>query len=495
MLGLFAAMLAQHQQQKYHLEELKKMTKRGRQETEPVELLTELALGAAKLQVLRSVIDLNIVDRLLLKHRNEESSDVRGIEVNELIGFVYRNTRQDSANSVKNSAPSDDFVDITKRLLRTASSMGLLDYPAPCAVDGSSSSRRRLVCVFANTVTAHLRRGGARGSAGQRNGGETAPADTLVSSAVLEKNQAVLGAFITTRSGPLAGGWLHLTDAIRSIGRVGTPTTTAFEIYHGTSAGAYFSVPGPNRADLARDALYERQTLCGKSTRRLFAAVLSSSRDDGTPLYSIATLASKSFVIVDVGSGADASDLTALTEVARERVVELSVVKTFEGIAFDVPQVASKGTENTIEGRSDGGLLSVRFVGGNFFKDVPFGDLFLLKNVLHAAGSDRIALRILDRLHEASMTQLAPSYVLVIDPVLDDQKENDDGSEASYSNLHDLNLFVTGGGRDRTMSQWYTLFGLSGFEVVRVTPASHLEGRPAPVLCRSSAFLLRPRSK
>ena len=68
----------------------------------------------------------------------------------------------------------------------------------------------------------------------------------------------------------------------------------------------------------------------------------------------------------------------------------------------------------------------------------------------------------------------------MIDPVL-----HENSSSVQY--LDDLNLFITGGGRDRTRFEWLMLFEKSGFKVMHIEVGSDS-------FCGSSVIILKKKA-
>ena len=167
-----------------------------------------------------------------------------------------------------------------------------------------------------------------------------------------------------------------------------------------------------------------------------------------------------------MGSGRSARTLSIFQEELASARPDVRI----DGIAFDVPQVV----ETAVRASS----VNISFVGGNFFESVPSGDVYIIKNVLHAAGDDRVAESILRVLRTAG-----GSAVIVMDPIVRE------GARAT-SPLNDLNLFVVGGGRDRTDTQWRRLFRRSGFRVVGTSLGDAPRDIATPRLCELSGYVL-----
>ncbi|MFC7106526.1 methyltransferase [Nonomuraea rubra] len=101
-------------------------------------------------------------------------------------------------------------------------------------------------------------------------------------------------------------------------------------------------------------------------------------------------------------------------------------------------------------------------VGGDFLEEVPKGDLYLLKWILHD-WDDEQAVRILATCRRAA----APgARLLVVEMLLPEPWA------PSPVHLSDLAMLVLLGGRERTRSQYGDLLRAGGWELEEVTPTS-----------------------
>jgi SAM-dependent methyltransferase len=151
------------------------------------------------------------------------------------------------------------------------------------------------------------------------------------------------------------------------------------------------------------------------------------------------------FDVVDVGGG----NGTLLA-------VLLTANPALRGVLFDQPAVVSDAERVfTAAGVS----ARARWVGGDFFSDLPSdGDTYLLKSVLHN-WTDADAQRILECCHRA----MAPgARLLVAERIV----PADAGP--SEAKLFDINMLVVLGGRERTEADYHRLLEASGFAVRRV---------------------------
>ncbi len=207
---------------------------------------------------------------------------------------------------------------------------------------------------------------------------------------------------------------------------------TAVKHLHGVEPFAYFE-RHPEDAAVFNDAM----TSISESMKAAIGAAYDFS--------SLGTL-------VDVGGG-HGSLLAAILQ-ANPRL---------QGILFDQPSVL-EGAARPIEAL--GVAERCQLVAGDFFASVPSGgDAYILKHILHDWDDERAA-AILRNIHRA----MAPDgKLLVVDFVIPP------GNAPSLGKLIDLEMLLLPGGRERTESEFRTLFRTAGFELTRVLPT------PSPV--------------
>jgi ubiquinone/menaquinone biosynthesis C-methylase UbiE len=167
-----------------------------------------------------------------------------------------------------------------------------------------------------------------------------------------------------------------------------------------------------------------------------------------------------SATVVDVGGG----DGTLLA-------VLLTAYPSLHGVLFDQPATVAHAkrvfTDAGVAGRA-------RWVGGDFFAELPsVGDVYLLKSVLHN-WSDPDAQRILERCRRAMP---ASARLLVAERIVATD------AKPSEAALFDINMLVVVGGLERTQAQYRDLLEATGFSLFRVvdtnSPISILEAKPA----------------
>jgi SAM-dependent methyltransferase len=145
------------------------------------------------------------------------------------------------------------------------------------------------------------------------------------------------------------------------------------------------------------------------------------------------------------------------------------------GVVFDRPPVI-EGARAAI---ATAGLQKrCRAVGGDFFESVPAGaDAYILKHVVHD-WDDEQAAAILRNCREA----MAPDGKLLIAEGLYPERI-DQSVTARGAAANDVNMLVVTGGRQRSESEFKSLYEAAGFTLTRILPTpaglSLIEGVPA----------------
>ncbi|MEW6280087.1 MAG: methyltransferase [Candidatus Eremiobacterota bacterium] len=141
------------------------------------------------------------------------------------------------------------------------------------------------------------------------------------------------------------------------------------------------------------------------------------------------------------------------------------------GILFDQPHVVAHA-DPTLQAL--GVHERVEKSGGDFFREVPSGDLYILKHILHDWDDDQ-CVTILKNVRRAMRDT---ARVLVLEMVL--------AAEPSVADLMDINMLVMTGGRERTVAEYHDLFRRAGLQPGRVLepPGNYkiLEATPLDVL-------------
>lgn len=129
-----------------------------------------------------------------------------------------------------------------------------------------------------------------------------------------------------------------------------------------------------------------------------------------------------------------------------------------KGVVTELPSVVKEAKEFI---RTRGLETRCEVIGCDFFKKIPPGsDAYLMSHILHDWNDEKCQ-RILGNCH-AAMKPGSP--LLVVESVIPP------GNEFSVAKLLDLEVFVMGGGRERTEEEFRDLFESSGFSLSRVVP-------------------------
>ena len=211
--------------------------------------------------------------------------------------------------------------------------------------------------------------------------------------------------------------WGHLIDAVKT-GERAAPKALGKEIFewyeeHPQEA-AVFGGAMTNLADLAAG---EVASLCDFS---------------------------KSKKIVDVGG----SHGTLLAAVLKKNLGA-------SGIVIDLPNVADRARQvleaNGLGGRADA-------IGGDFFVDVPEGDVYLLKQILHDWNDEQCR----TILANCARRLAGSGRICIVEMVIPDD------NSPSFASLMDLNMMVMLPGRERALKEYKALLDASGLTFERV---------------------------
>jgi O-methyltransferase domain/Dimerisation domain len=164
--------------------------------------------------------------------------------------------------------------------------------------------------------------------------------------------------------------------------------------------------------------------------------------------------------LVDIGGG-HGHLLTAI----------LKKYPDIRGIVFDLEHVLA-GAKTRIAEHGLAGRCET--AGGDFFADVPAGDAYIMKHIIHD-WNDEKALAILKNCHRAGRGN---PKVILMEAVLKP------GNDPSFAKWLDLEMLLIPGGRERTEAEFAKLFDRAGFRLSRVlqtkSPACILEAeKPA----------------
>jgi C-methyltransferase len=126
------------------------------------------------------------------------------------------------------------------------------------------------------------------------------------------------------------------------------------------------------------------------------------------------------------------------------------------GVVFDRAEALAEAPQVLAEaGLSD----RAEFIPGDFLREVPPGDLYVLSQTLHN-WNDELALAVLRHCGAAGRPG---NSIMVIELMLPD------GPEPSLANIMDLIMLTTLGGRERTRAQHEALMAQAGYHLVRDT--------------------------
>ncbi|MBA0626860.1 hypothetical protein Godav_004446 [Gossypium davidsonii] len=110
---------------------------------------------------------------------------------------------------------------------------------------------------------------------------------------------------------------------------------------------------------------------------------------------------------------------------------------------------------------------NLNFVGGDLFQHIPSADAILMKLVLHAF-ADEECIKILKKCREAIPTKGEKGKVIIIDIVINVEKDEHELTEAKL--FFDMLMMVEVSGRERTEQDWQKLFMAAGFSHYKLTP-------------------------
>jgi hypothetical protein len=144
------------------------------------------------------------------------------------------------------------------------------------------------------------------------------------------------------------------------------------------------------------------------------------------------------------------------------------------GIVFDQPAVPERARRRIAE---SGLAQRCEAIGGDFFKEVPRGaDGYILKHVIHD-WSDDVALVILRNCRDA---MAASGKFLLVDGLFPPRIDQSAGCRVATAS--DVNMLVNTGGRQRTESEFHSLFDRARFKLTRIVPITSEASFPVSVI-------------
>jgi len=161
-------------------------------------------------------------------------------------------------------------------------------------------------------------------------------------------------------------------------------------------------------------------------------------------------------MVVDVGGGFGHLALAILQRHPRVRATVLDLP--------DVIAVARRHAEH-----EDAGVLArLTFVGGDMFAEVPAGDVYVLKTVIHD-WDDAHCVQVLQRCRARLP---ADGRIICADKVLPPMGD----TGASGSKLLDMLMMVSLPGKERTEAEWRALYERAGLRVASITVVNPRSG-------------------
>jgi hypothetical protein len=130
---------------------------------------------------------------------------------------------------------------------------------------------------------------------------------------------------------------------------------------------------------------------------------------------------------------------------------------SLKGILFDVAPVVG-GAAALLE--REGVSERVERVAGDFFREVPRADAYVMKHIIHDWDDERAAL-ILKNIN-ASMGE--DGRVLIVETIVPE------GNAPHYSKVLDLEMLTSPGGVERTAAEYSELLAAAGLKLTRVVP-------------------------
>jgi len=128
-----------------------------------------------------------------------------------------------------------------------------------------------------------------------------------------------------------------------------------------------------------------------------------------------------------------------------------------DGILFDTVEVI-EGADALLQ--NEGVADRVEKITGDFFKEVPAADAYIMKHIIHD-WEDEKAITILKSIHAAMK---GDGKVLLVETVVPE------GNEPHMSKMIDLEMLTSTGGMERTEEEYRDLFANAAFRLKRIVP-------------------------
>jgi len=127
------------------------------------------------------------------------------------------------------------------------------------------------------------------------------------------------------------------------------------------------------------------------------------------------------------------------------------------GIVIDLPNVADRARQAL---EANGLSRRAEALGGDFFVDVPEGDVYLLKQILHDWNDEQCR----TILANCARRLAAHGRIYVVEMVIPDD------NSPNLASLMDLNMMVMLPGRERALKEYKVLLDASGLKFERLLP-------------------------
>ncbi len=166
-----------------------------------------------------------------------------------------------------------------------------------------------------------------------------------------------------------------------------------------------------------------------------------------------------SMVATEVANVCDFSAAKKIVDVGGSHGTLLATVLTknpgTSGIVIDLPLVAVRARQaldaQGLRGRAQA-------IGGDFFQDVPQGDVYLLKQILHDWSDDQCR----TILSNCARRLASGGRLYIIEMVIPDD------NSPNFASLMDLNMMVMLPGRERALKEYKLLLNASGLKFERM---------------------------
>ena len=212
------------------------------------------------------------------------------------------------------------------------------------------------------------------------------------------------------------------------------------------------------------------ETTCPKTLGMGIFEFFAANQEEGE-LFNDAMSAMSAMSAPAVVAAYDFSGIETLADIAGGHGFLLSQIlkpnPTIKGILFDLEHVLA-GAGETLE--HEGVAGRVETATGDFFKEVPTADAYVMKHIIHDWDDER-AIQIMKTIHRAMPDN---GRLLIIEMIVPE------GNEPHPSKILDLEMLTLPGGVERTEKEYRSLFEGAGFRLNRVIPTrspfSILEG-------------------